>query len=164
MEKREEKAKTLTLRTGIFSKGFTILEIIITLFIISLTLGLVLPSINTERPLKAEAKRLSSILRYLLDEAITKKETLTLTVRLPEKRITYEVPEGKKEELFPHLEEIKTSSRGTVKDSNLTIFFYPSGIREHFIFIFKAEKDVWEVEINPVSNRIKLRSIKRGPS
>ena len=157
MVRREERAKTLISRTGISSKGFTLIEIIVVLFIISITLGIVFPSINTGRSLKAEAKRLSSILRYILDEAITKKQTLTLTVHLSEKRIIYELPEGKKEELFPHLEEIKASSRGTVKDSSLTIFFYPSGIREDFIFVFKDEREVCEVEINPVSNRIKLK-------
>lgn len=159
MVKREERERTLISRTGISSRGFTLLEIIIVLFILSITLGIVLPSINIERSLGSEVKRFASVLRYILDEAATKKETLYLTVKMPEKKISYEVSEGKKEESLPHLVEIKTSSRGNLKDSNLTIFFYPSGVREGFVFIFQDKKERHEVKINPVSNRVKIEKV-----
>ncbi|MFN3740420.1 MAG: Tfp pilus assembly protein FimT/FimU [Thermodesulfovibrionales bacterium] len=159
MEKREERERTLISRTGISSRGFTLLEIIVVLFIISITLGIVIPSINIERSLGSEVKRFASVLRYLLDEAATKKETLYLTIKIPEKRIIYEVSEGKKEGSLPHLVEISSSSRGSLKDSSLTIFFYPSGVREGFVFIFQDKKERYEVKINPVSNRVKIERV-----
>ncbi len=162
MVKREERERTLISRTGISSncyfctKGFTLLEIIVVLFIISITLGIVLPSINIKKSLSSEAKRFASVLRYILDEAATKKETLYLTVKIQEKRIFYEVSEGKRQESLPHLVGIKTSSRGDLKDSSLTILFYPSGVREAFVFIFQDKKERYEVKINPVSNRVRI--------
>lgn len=159
MEKRAERERTLISRTGISSRGFTLLEIIVVLFIISIALGIVLPSINIERSLSSEVKRFASVLRYILDEAATKKETLYLTVKLPEKRIIYELSEGKKEESLPHLLEIRSSSKGNIKDSNLTIFFYPSGVREAFVFMFQDKKEGYEVKINPVSNRVKIERV-----
>lgn len=161
MEKRAERGRTLISRTGISSRGFTLLEIIIVIFIISITLGIVLPAINIERSLKAEVKRFASVLRYILDEAVTKKETLYLTVKLPEKRISYEISGGKKEESLPHLVEIKSSSRGELKDSSLTIFFYPTGVREAFVFTFQDKKERYEVKINPVSNRVKIEKLNK---
>jgi general secretion pathway protein H len=164
MEKREEKARTLTSRTGISSnyylhtRGFTLLEIIVVIFILSLSLAIVFPSINTKRTLNSEAKRLASILRYLLDNAITKKETLTLTVKFPERVLIYETSEGKREERFPALEGIQ-SSQDTIKEgSSITIFFYPTGVKDLFTFVLKNEKEEYLVKINPVSNRVKIEN------
>ncbi len=168
MEKREERERTQISRTGISSnppiyllsgevtvqKGFTLIEIIVVIFIISIGLTVVLPAINIERSLKSEARLLSSILRYIMDTSITKKERLTVTVNLQDKTLQYETPEGKKKERFPHLQEVRSPSRGTIRDSELIIFFYPSGIKEQFIFVLKNEKETYEVEINPVSNRV----------
>lgn len=154
--KREEKERTQTSQTGISNEGFTLLELIVVIFIISITLGIVLSSINTRPSLTSEAKRLSAILRYVLDEAISKKQTLTVTAKIPEKRLIYELPEGKKEEFFPHLAEIRQGSKGTLKDSELKIFFYPSGVKDLFIFILRDDKDRFEITLNPLSNRVNI--------
>lgn len=159
MVKREEREKTLTLQTGISNKGFTLLEVLIVLFIISVTFGIVLPSINTERALSSEVKRFASLLRYLLDEATTKKTTLYLTIRMPERKLIYETPEGKKEESFPNLVEINSSLKGNIRDSTLTIFFYPSGVREIFVFLFQDKKEIYKVNINPLSSRVKIERL-----
>jgi len=162
MEKKEEKARTLISRTGISSnfylatKGFTLIEIIVVIFILSISLAIVFPSINTKRSLNSEAKRLASILRYLLDNAITKKETFTLTVKFPERIFIYETSEGKKEEIFPNLESIKSLKDTVKEDSSITIFFYPTGVKDFFTFVLKNEKEKYIVHINPVSNRVKI--------
>jgi|GEM_PF-1503517 len=162
MEKKEEKARTLISRTGISSnfylatKGFTLIEIIVVIFILSISLAIVFPSINTKRSLNSEAKRLASILRYLLDNAITKKETFTLTVKFPERVLIYETSEGKREERFPDLENVQTSKDTIRENSSITIFFYPTGVKDLFTFVLKNEKEEYLVKINPVSYRVKI--------
>jgi prepilin-type N-terminal cleavage/methylation domain-containing protein len=63
-------------------KAFTLIELIIVIFIISLTTALVMPSLwNTdERELKSEGKRIGNTLRYVYDEAVGKKKTYMIKI------------------------------------------------------------------------------------
>ncbi|MCX7793125.1 MAG: prepilin-type N-terminal cleavage/methylation domain-containing protein [Thermodesulfovibrionales bacterium] len=159
MEKREEKERTLISQTGTFNKGFTLIEIITVIFILSIAIAIVLPSINVERSITYEVKRFAALLRYMLDEAATKKEVLHLTIEIPEKRVIYEIAEGRKEESFNYFTAVRSSSRGDIRDSILTLFFYPTGVKENFIFTFQNRKEKYEVNINPISRRVKIEKI-----
>ncbi len=64
--------------------AFTLIELIIVIFIISLTTALIIPNFweTGEMALRSEAKRIGNTLRYIYDEAAGKKRTYTLKVDL----------------------------------------------------------------------------------
>src|SRR3990172_3496269 len=86
-------------RTGISSShGFSFLELIVALFIISLVMAVVLPSFSGfgENKLKSESREMASILRYIYDSASARKETFFMKFNLDNNQVSWEGPEGKK--------------------------------------------------------------------
>ena len=78
MAKRAERARMPTLKIGICNnRGFTLLELVVIIFILSLVLAISFPSFSLQKDgkLKSEAGHIASILRYLNDSAISTKET-----------------------------------------------------------------------------------------
>jgi prepilin-type N-terminal cleavage/methylation domain-containing protein len=66
--------------------GFTLLELVVVIFIISLTTALIMPSFldSADNALRSEAKHISSTMRYVYDEATARKETYLFSI-YPEK-------------------------------------------------------------------------------
>jgi len=79
-----EKNMIRILQTGISNKGLTLLELIVIIFIISVVTAIAIPSLwSTEKnSLRTEAKHISSTLRYVYDEAVSKKENYLLKINL----------------------------------------------------------------------------------
>jgi len=125
------------------NKGFSLIELIVVLVLISLSLSLIAPSLSRFSKtieLKGAVKRISAILRYCRSEAINRgtvyqvffnselREIRVQSVALPEEKgkdernspKTYPVPIG------VNIKEVKTES--PLYPSDLpTIEFYPNG-------------------------------------
>jgi len=121
---------------GVRNKGFSLIEVVVVLTIISLSVALVMPSLSRfsrSIELKAVAKKVSAILRYYRSEAVNKGQVYQVLFDsdLKEVRVqsidsasppvkTYPLPEG------IHLKEVKVES--PEYDSDIpAIEFYPSG-------------------------------------
>ena len=80
--------------------GFTLLELLVVIFIVSLLLAVTFPSFTfqTDESLKSEAGRVASILRYLNDDTISTKEASALKIIFAEKTLHYKGPDGEKKE------------------------------------------------------------------
>lgn len=138
--------------------GFTLLELIIVIFLISLMLALAIPSFTVlgESRIKSDAKRLASIVRYLNDSAISTKETFSLKVDFKEDLIAYNGPDGKKSERFESIYAVELQSRGVVSKGELIIFFGPLGASEAFSFLLRDDEKIMTVVFNPLSGRVKI--------
>lgn len=148
-----------TLKTGICSKkGFTFLELIVVIFVISLILAVSLPTfmLQEEGELKSEAGRIASILRYLNDSAISTKETYSIHVKFKEKIIRYKIPEGEREEKIYYLSRVFLQSKGNVSEGEVTIFFHPTGAGENFTVYLTGLKLSMEIIFNALSGRVKV--------
>jgi general secretion pathway protein H len=158
MAKREAKARMGTLKTGICSKGFTLLELILVIFILSLVLALSFPNFTLEKDgkLKSEAGRIASILRYLNDSAISTKELHTMKVNFKEKVMRYKGPEGEKAEKIDNLSRITLQSRGDVSEGELTMFFGPTGAGENFSIHLTGIESSMTIVFNALSGRVKV--------
>ncbi len=148
-----------TSRTGRSAEGFTLLELIVAVSLLSLFLALALPSLSSvgERRLNAEAKKVASIVRYLNDSSLTAKEEHTLSVDFAGRTLAYKGPEGEKSETFAYLAGIDIQSRGMVTDGQIILFFTPLGSREGFTVLLKDEKSSLSVVFNPLSGRVKIK-------
>ncbi|MGD1076487.1 MAG: prepilin-type N-terminal cleavage/methylation domain-containing protein, partial [Thermodesulfovibrionales bacterium] len=138
--------------------GFTLLELVVVIFVLSLVLALSLPSFTGigESKIQSDAKRLASILRYLNDSAISTKESLYLKVNFQDKTIHYNGPDGEKTETFDALSDIELQSKGTVSEGEATVFFGPSGASESLQMHLRSDKQDLTIALNALSGRVKI--------
>lgn len=144
--------------TGNFSKGFTLLELVVAIFIVALMLALAMPSLSDigSSRIKTDARKTASIVRYLNDSGLTTKQSFFLKVDFREKTVRYSGPDGEKKERFGTLSAVDVESKGPVTDGELVLFFGPMGASEAFRFLFREEKKELYVVFNPLSGRVKI--------
>jgi prepilin-type N-terminal cleavage/methylation domain-containing protein len=140
------------------SSGFTLLELIVVIFIVSLVLAVALPSFTGmgESRIKSEAKRLASLVRYLNDSALSTKETLLMKTTFNDKTIRYTGPDGEKAEQFSSLSGIEMQSRGMISEGEVIFFFNPAGASESFTAHLKENGSEMTVEFNCMNGRVKI--------
>ena len=152
------KSAVRTSRRG----GFTLFELIVVIFLISLMLVLSIPSFTFigEHKIQSEAKKLASILRYLNDSSVSLKKTFKLKVDFREKSLNFNGPDCEKEMFLDNINAVDLQSKGLVTEGDITIFFGPLGVSEALSFILSNNKRVMTVSLNPLSGRVKILSSK----
>jgi prepilin-type N-terminal cleavage/methylation domain-containing protein len=141
-----------------FKKGFSLLELIVALFIVSLILAVVFPSfvVFGENRLKAEAREMASILRYMNDGASSRKETFVIKFDLDKNSVFWQGPDGEKTKGFEDLTGVTTQANGTVNKGELIVFFDPLGIKENLSVHMQREKKNVTVTLNHLSGKVKI--------
>ncbi len=155
---------------GICSKrsgrsGFTLLEIVVVIFIISLFAAVVLPSFTGigADGLKTEARKLASLLRYLNDSATYNKQTYTLTFDFHEKTMSWEGPDGSRSQDLGKITSVFLPSKGVVREGQLSVKFGPLGLRENIeITLDNKDRQEMKVGMNSLSGRVKITSNEAG--
>ena len=159
MEKKVEMARMQISKAGISSRrGFTLLELIVVLFIISLVMALILPSFSGfgENKLKSEAREMASILRYMNDSAVSRKETFLMKFDLDEGTVYWKGPDGEKKRKFDDITGVTTQSTGKVSKGEITLFFEPLGVRENLsVYMSKGNKEM-AITLNHLSGKVKI--------
>jgi Tfp pilus assembly protein FimT len=128
------------------------------LFVISIVTALVLPSFIGfgERRLKSEAREMASILRYMNDSAISRKETFSMRFDLNEGEVYWKGPDGERSRRFADITGVTTQSTGKVSKGELTLFFEPLGIQENLsVHMGSGDKEM-EVALNHLSGKVKI--------
>jgi prepilin-type N-terminal cleavage/methylation domain-containing protein len=141
-------------------KGFTLLELIVALFLISLITAVVLPSFAGfgERKLKSEAREMASILRFVHDSAVSRKETYWVKFDLDGNVVVWKGPEGEKTKKFDDMTSITTLSTGTVSRGEVTIFIEPLGLRENISVHMGAGDENMKITFNHLSGKVKIKN------
>ena len=143
------------------SRGFTLVELIIVIFIISMTAALIMPSLwdRGERALKKESRHISNTLRYIYDEALGKKQTYNLKINLDKDVWSYKSKnESRSFELKDGVmfKDIIVPSIGNVSFGEVIMSFGPLGPEEPVIVhLMKKEKE-YTVVFNHISGRTKV--------
>ncbi|MBA3016628.1 MAG: prepilin-type N-terminal cleavage/methylation domain-containing protein [Proteobacteria bacterium] len=147
-------------KTGICNNGFTLLELIVVIFIVSLMLAFSFPHFDGmgDGKMKSEARNVASILRYMNDSALATKETCTIKVNFGQKTLSYKGGGEEKIENLMNLSGLHLQSRGTVSDGEVIIFFGPIGASESFTVYLKGEKSKTAITFNCLSGRVKVLS------
>ncbi len=140
------------------SSGFTLFELLLMLFIISLFMSLAMPSLSVlgESRIKSDAKRLASIVRYLHDSSLTGKEIYSLTMDFEEKVVRYTGPEGERREALKTVVSAELMTKGFVSEGELTIYFRPTAGSEVFRILLDDDKTSYMISFNPLSGRAKI--------
>lgn len=138
--------------------GFTLLELIVVIFIASLILAVSVPSFTGvfDSRVKSDARRIASILRYLNDSAISTKDPLNLKVNLNTKMLSYKGPDEVKTERLDSISGIELQSKGLLSEGEVIIFFGATGVSENFNILLKNDKSYVTVSLNSLSGRVKI--------
>jgi len=150
-------------KTGICNNGFTLLELIAVIFIVSLMLAFSFPyfTVMDGGKLKSEARKVASILRYMNDSALATKETYTIKVNFEQKLLSYNGPEGEKIENLTNLSALHLQSGGAVSNGEVIVFFGPTGASESFTVYLKGGKADTAITFNSLSGRARVLSDKQ---
>jgi len=138
--------------------GFTLLELIVVVFIVSVLAAVVFPSISRtgSSDMESEARKIATLLRYLNDNAVASKATYPLKFEIREQKLSWTGPDGERSEKVKTLKAVYLQSRGEVRDSELIVFFGPLGLQENLeVRLGDNEKDI-RVVMNAVSGRAKI--------
>ncbi len=139
-------------------RGFTSLELIVAIFLISIVAAIVLPSFAGvgERRLKAEAREVASILRFAHDSAVSRKEVCWIKFDLDGNLIAWKSPEGEKKKKFRNMTSLSTQSAGTVSRGEVTVFIEPHGLRENIAVHMVSGDENMAITINHLSGKVKI--------
>jgi len=128
------------------------------LFLVSLVMAVVLPSFGLfgENKIKSEAREMASILRYMNDSAVSRKETFLIKFDLDKNMDYWKGPDGEKTRKFDDITGVMTQSAGTVSKGELILFFEPLGVRENLsVYMSREHKDM-TITMNHLSGRVKI--------
>jgi prepilin-type N-terminal cleavage/methylation domain-containing protein len=153
--RRESLNAYRTLR--IANHGYTLLELLVVLFVLSVIFALVLPNFTLqESGLRKDARNIASILRYMNETAALKKQTLHLKFDLDKGRLSWEGHDGKRTQEMRRIKAVEMQSRGMIKEGELIVFFSPQGLNEHLWIYLESDDKKITVAFNPISGRAKI--------
>lgn len=154
--------------SGLFN-GFTLIELIVVLFLLGIVAAIVLPKIFwAEAALKADAGKVASLITYLAESSGSKRVYYRLIFSLEEGMMRVESSDGAGEyrELEdPRLKRVSLSDRvvfedisgpgGKAKGGEVSVEFTPSGSSAPFIVHLRSKNDAtaYSVVFNPYSSR-----------
>ncbi len=140
-------------------KGFTLLELLVVICLVSLLMAIVFPSLYGAEGmrLKSDAKRIASVLRYLNDSSIATKGTYTLTFDFGENTISWKGPDAEKTEEFRSLSSVELPSKGNVSEGQVSVSFGPLGIQENLVVHLRQSGDTIMVAFNQLSGRATIK-------
>lgn len=148
-------------------KGFTLLELLVVLFIITAVAFIAFPNFWSETA-KDDKVTLASTLKSLREEAVTTKKEIFFTVDFRERRFRIKGAKGmpKDETRIIDMDEDETweifiPSRGTIKEGEVIVAFTPS-VQEEFIALYltKNGKDS-TIVLNNLSGEVEIEEGKR---
>ncbi|HIJ60118.1 MAG TPA: hypothetical protein HPP56_05830 [Nitrospirae bacterium] len=148
--------KIVTLRVGkCNSKGVTLLELLLVIFIISLTTVFVFPYIFSYKNTKKEMKTVASLLRYAYETSLATKNPCVLKTDLHNKTISVACQSERKEYEINSLMAIQTTSRGLIKEGVVIITFSLGKEESVTIHLFDGN-NISKIYLNQLSGRVKI--------
>jgi prepilin-type N-terminal cleavage/methylation domain-containing protein len=141
--------------------AFTLIELIIVLFILSLTTALIIPNLweTGEIGLRSEAKRIGNTLRYIYDEAAGKKQTYTLEIDLDARSWGFECESGsRKFEMKEGIlfRDVIIPSLGRITTGKVRLPFGPLGPEEPITLHVLRDGAEYTVTFNHLNGRAKI--------
>jgi len=167
---RLSRALRLTPHALRSSRGFTILEIIIVLFLFVGLLGIVLPRISLEENLGSVGRRMVGTVRSLQSLAMLTQKTVRLYVDMDQGVYWPVILDGNQEKIptdptwatpLKLSETIRISDiladQGKKESGRVDLFFYPTGrIDPATIHLIDAKNNILAIAIEPVTGTIRM--------
>jgi len=155
-------------------KGFTLLELVLVLFLMGLIVGLALPFVvNTidRVKLQSEARQIASAIQFARSEAISKKKMFVLNANINQNKYWLTIPKEKKIVQSMTIDKSVRirdyrSTEDLLTDGNFVINFYPRGNSSAGTIrlqssIDKSETNVYSIIIDPITGKPKIQRFEK---
>lgn len=141
--------------------AFTLIELVIVIFIISLTSALIIPNLweSDKRALRSEAKRIGNTLRYIYDEAAGKKATYTFKINLNEGSWGFESDKETRSLKVSDnilIRDVIIPSLGTITTGEAILTFGPLGPEETLTIHLSTDEFEYTIIFNHLNGRAKV--------
>lgn len=153
--------------------GFTLMELVVVLVILSAVVALVVPRLPSmqEAGLRSSARQLAALLRYLDERAVATKQPYRLRVNLDEQRIDVVVRSASGDELpadDPYLQrnplvagtqisDLTTERLGRVTSGQVLVSYGPGGLTEPLLLHLSLPAGAsYTVQALPVSSTVRV--------
>ena len=139
------------------SRGFTLLELIVTLFVIMLTIGLAVPVIGRSSDTiraRADVAGFSAVLRHARERAITSRQPYSVIIDPATRKITVLAggTDGDVKETRTLPERVRVQA---TPPPALTIRFEPEGTSSGADYRVTTGDVVYRVTVDPIMGRVK---------
>jgi prepilin-type N-terminal cleavage/methylation domain-containing protein len=137
------------------ARGFTLLELIVTLVVIAVAAGLVAPAIGRSTEslrVRAEVAGFSATFRHAREQAITTRQAFTVQVSLANRMLT--VTTGEDEVRWTRALSKRVELRADTPGS-LAVRFEPQGTSSGGEFHLMSGKIVYRVTVDAVTGRVR---------
>lgn len=144
-------------RQDLASRGFTLIELIITLFVVALALGLVAPAIGRGTDAvrtRAEVAEFSATLRHAREQAITTRQQHTVIVNPAGRQLT--VVAGEDEIRWTRALPARLTIHAARPEA-LTIRFEPQGMSSGGEFRLTSGALTYRVTVDAVTGRVRAQ-------
>jgi len=152
------------------NKGFSLLELVLVLFLMGLIVGLALPFVveTLDRvKLQSEARQIASTIQFARSEAISKKKLFTFNANIDQNKYWLAIPKEKKIIQSKTLDESVRIRKykhveDTLTNGNFIINFYPLGNSSAGSIhlqssIDESEATVYAIIIDPITGKPKIK-------
>ena len=169
-EKGRMRTSQITICKGLMQKkdpvlfelheGFTLLELLLVLCLVSLLTAIVFPSLYGAEGtlLKSDAKRMASVLRYLNDSSIATKDSYSLTFDFREHTTSWKGPDVERTEEFKSLSSVELPSKGNISEGQLVVSFGPLGAQDSLVVHLRRPGETMMVAFNQLSGRVAIKT------
>ena len=141
---------------GMRARGFTLVELIVVLFIIALVAAVSLPTVGRgvdALQLRAEVATFSTFLRYAREQAITRREAQEVTINADAHLLILRAAGAEKSRATRRLSpRISISAESP---TGLSIMFSPGGVSSGGSFrLVGPDGRAYRVSVNPLTGRV----------
>jgi len=137
------------------NKGFTLLELLVVLVLLSISLAVIIPRLGAgsdKRIVKTNARKLTAFFRLARYKAIFTQQKIRITIDEEKKTLSFNV--GKEKKRFK-IEDKKTTLK-LEKPEEKSIYFYPNGTGTPFVISLKRGNYQLKVKFDAVKGEFIL--------
>lgn len=161
-----------TSRAGIWSKGYTLIELSIILILFGIILLFALPRLDNigDAGLRSTARELAGTIQSLFDESILRKEPYRMVFNISERSyyiVRQEMDEDasgwidvtKRRVNLPekiYLKDIVTQQDGRVTEGDVTMRFYSDGYMDKSVIHISNGKRDYTLVTTPLTGKVKV--------
>ena len=142
-------------RAAVASRGFTLLELLVTLFVIVVAVGVVVPTIGKSADsirARAEVAAFAAFFRHAREQAITRRQSERVVVEPDARRLTLVVGEDviRATRVFPERLAIEPATPG-----GLVVRFEPEGTSSGGAFRLSSGGTTYRVTVDAATGRVR---------
>ena len=146
-------------RHEIGDRGFTLLELIVSLFVIALAIGIVIPAVGRGTETlrgRSEVAAFSAMLRHARDQAITTRRGHAVVID----------PAGRRARIFAVPDEVRQTRAlpadleiEAIPPQALTVRFDPNGVSSGGEFRLATKNIRYRVTVDPLTGRVRAERL-----